>query len=85
MIFRSMIRQPLGVFEGYKAFCHDNAKLSNTCHIMGLTLAVMLVGAGAEKMICRHELHKNVNSYRNLDRSMIPYFFADYSYKYKRL
>jgi hypothetical protein len=56
MVFRSIVRAPFGIFEAYKHRCHTHTKQMNLIHLMGSMTAVMILGQGVEKIVCKHPL-----------------------------
>ena len=53
-----MVRGPLSAFDGIKNYSQKNAKLWNNSMLIGLFAGFLVVGNGAEKLVCQHPATK---------------------------
>jgi hypothetical protein len=75
---RSLLRGPVGVFELYKTQAHSNPKQHNNFLLISSMFGLLVLGQGAERIVCRHPLQAKLEAERCAARSHVPYFIAGY-------
>jgi hypothetical protein len=84
MVMRSLLRGPTSVFELYKTQTHSNPKKHNMFLLLGSMFGVLVIGQGAEKIVCKHPLQGRIDAKRLAARSYVPYFIAGYQWNYPK-
>ena len=59
---RSILRGPISVFELYKSQTHANPKQMNMYLLLTTMFGVLIIGKGAEKIVCRHPLQAKLDA-----------------------
>lgn len=83
-MLRGVLRYPLSVFEAYKMQRFNNAYYCNLYMLYASMVGIMIVGKGAEKMVCKHPASNAVENYRKLSRYYLPYSLVSYKHMYPK-
>ena len=71
--------------EVFRHFNTSHPKRANMTRLAFMMTFTLVAGHGAEKLVCRNEVERELEQTRSMNRWYVPYWMADYSYKYKRV
>ena len=84
--FRRIMAIPLYAFDSVRAGLQANPKPGNYMFMMTSFVVILMVGNGADKLTTKWgSVANSYETYRRVNRYFIPYFIADYRYKFPQI
>ena len=84
--FRRFMATPLLAFDSVRVGMQSNPKQANYAMMMSLFVVILMAGNGADKLTTRSSsVAAKFEAYRRLNRIYIPYFIADFRYRFPNL
>ena len=82
---RRLLSRPLAVFNLFREQRMTNPRLANFSMSLGIMFLGACLGSGAEKLTLRNSLDAKYEALRKAERGFVPFFLADYSYKFPQV
>ena len=82
---RRFFSMPLVAFDWVRIGMHNNPKSGNYTMMMASFAAIFVIGNGADKFTTSNNIAGTYDRLRRLNRYYVPYFLADYSYKFPQI
>ena len=79
---RRFMAQPLYAFDWVRNGVQNNPRTGNAAMLFSSFAAIFILGNGAEKLTCKQGVTKQYEQLRKANRYFVPYWVADYSYKF---
>ena len=83
--FRRFCATPLLMFDQVRLSMQKHPKPSNGIMMMSSFVVLLCLGNGAEKLSTQNSVGRQYEKLRRANRLYMPYFLADYSYRFPQI